>query len=170
MASSVAVPLETQFGQIAGVSQMTSISTLGNGHNPSDHGWDRGRQPVIEVSWTHAKAYVAWLSTKTGKPYRLLGEAEYEYATRAGMQTAYPWGNDIGKNNANCRRCGSQWDNKQPASVGSFAPNGFGLNDMVGNVWAWTEDCYHDRYDGAPLDGTAWTIGDCSPYHPRRFL
>jgi formylglycine-generating enzyme required for sulfatase activity len=132
-----------------------------NGYKPSDQGWGRGRRPVIYVSWDDAKAYVAWLSTKTGKPYRLLRVAEYEYATRAGTQTAYPWGNDIGKNNANCERCGSQWDNKQPASVGSFAANGFGLYDMVGNVWAWTEDCYNTTYDGAPPDGTAWTTGQC---------
>ena len=79
-----------------------------------------------------------------------------------GRQTAYPWGNAIGKNNANCDGCGSQWDNKQTAPVGSFAPNGFGLYDMVGNVWEWTEDCYHDSYDGAPADGSAWTGGDCS--------
>jgi formylglycine-generating enzyme required for sulfatase activity len=95
---------------------------------------------VINVSWDDAKAYVAWLSKKTGKDYRLLTEAEYEYATRAGTQTAYPWGNDIGKNNANCDGCGSQWDNEQTAPVGSFAPNSFGLYDMVGNVWQWVED------------------------------
>jgi formylglycine-generating enzyme required for sulfatase activity len=100
-----------------------------NGYKPSDQGWGRGRRPVINVSWDDAKAYVAWLSTKTSKPYRLLREAEYEYATRAGTLTAYPWDNDIGKNNANCERCGSQWDNKQPASVGSFAANRFGLYD-----------------------------------------
>jgi len=113
------------------------------------------------VSWDDAKAYVAWLAKKTGKPYRLLTEAEYEYAARAGTTTAYPWGNAIGKNNANCDGCGSQWDNKQTAPVGSFAANDFGLFDMVGNVWAWTEDCFHDSYNGAPTDGSAWTSGDC---------
>ena len=114
------------------------------------------------MSWDDAKAYVAWLSKLTGKSYRLLSEAEYEYATRAGTQTAYPWGNAIGENNANCNGCGSQWDNRQTAPVGSFAPNQFGLYDMVGNVWEWTEDCYHDSYGGAPSDGAAWTSGDCS--------
>ena len=116
---------------------------------------------MINVSWDDAKAYVAWLSKKTGEDYRLLTEAEYEYATRAGTQTAYPWGNDIGKNNANCDGCGSQWDNEQTAPVGSFAPNSFGLYDMVGNVWQWVEDCYHQDYNGAPTDGSAWTTGDC---------
>ena len=132
-----------------------------NGYRPSDQGWGRGQRPVINVLWDDAKAYVAWLAKKTGKPYRLLTEAEYEYAARAGTTTAYPWGGAIGKNNANCDGCGSRWDNKQTAPVGSFAPNGFGLYDMVGNVWAWTEDCYHDSYIGAPTDGSAWTSGDC---------
>ena len=128
----------------------------------SDSGWGRGRQPVINVSWDDAQSYVAWLSRITGKEYRLLSEAEYEYAARAGTQTAYPWGDDIGKNNANCDGCGSQWDNKQTAPVGSFAANGFGLYDTVGNVWEWTEDCHHNNYNGAPVDGTAWTGDDCS--------
>ena len=130
-----------------------------NGYKPPDAGWGRGRRPAIVVSWDDANAYVAWLSKLTGKSYRLLSEAEYEYATRAGTQTAYPWGNAIGKNNANCNGCGSQWDNRQTAPVGSFAPNQFGLYDMVGNVWEWTEDCYHDSYGGAPSDGAAWTCG-----------
>jgi formylglycine-generating enzyme required for sulfatase activity len=103
----------------------------------------------------------------TGKTYRLLSEAEYEYATRAGTNTAYPWGDDIGKNNANCNGCGSQWDGKQPAPVGSFVPNKFGLYDAVGNVWTWIEDCSHPNYDGAPVDGSAWmdaNDGDCTDH------
>ena len=132
-------------------------------YKPSDEGWGRGRRPVINVSWDDAKAYAAWLSKKTGKPYRLLTGAEYEYATRAGTQTAYPWGNTIGTNNANCHACGSQWDARQTAPVGSFPPNGFGLYDMVGNVEEWMEDCYHESYVGAPTDGSAWIEGaDCS--------
>jgi formylglycine-generating enzyme required for sulfatase activity len=104
-----------------------------------------------------ATSYVAWLSNKTSKPYRLLTEPEYEYAMRAGTQTAYWWGNDIGKGNANCDGCGSRWDGRQTAPVGSFAPNEFGLYDMSGNVWEWVEDCWHDSYRGSPLDGSAWT-------------
>jgi formylglycine-generating enzyme required for sulfatase activity len=65
-------------------------------------------------------------------------------------------------NNANCKSCGSPWDGAQSAPVGSFPPNAFGLYDMVGNVFEWTEDCWHDNYDGAPTDGSAWTTGDCS--------
>ena len=92
----------------------------------SDSGWGRGRRPVINVSWDDAQAYVKWLSSITGKPYRLLSEAEYEYAARAGNQTRYPWGDEIklnGKPMANCRGCGSQWDGEQTAPVGSFTPN-----------------------------------------------
>jgi len=87
---------------------------------PSDGGYGRGRQPVINVTWYDAQQYAAWLSRMTGKPYRLLSEAEFEYAARAGTLTAYPWGDEIGRNNANCAGCGSKWDNKQPAPVGSL--------------------------------------------------
>ena len=128
-----------------------------------DAGWGRGTQPVIYVSWDDAQAYVAWLSRMTGKAYRLLTEAEWEYAARGGTQTAYSWGDEVGNGNANCNGCGSQWDNKRSAPVGSFAPNAFGLHDMHGNVWEWVEDCFHNNYSGAPTDGAPWTEGaDCS--------
>lgn len=128
----------------------------------SDEGWGRGRQPVINVSLDDAKRYTAWLSRMTGKPYRLLTEAEYEYAARAGTQTEYYWGDEIGENHANCADCGSPpWGGKQTAPVGSFAPNDFGLYDMVGNVYELIEDCYHRSYDNAPTDGSAW-LGQCS--------
>ncbi len=133
-------------------------------HRPIDSGWGRGQRPVINVSWEDAQQYVAWLVKVTGKPYRLLSEAEYEYATRGGTTTAYPWGDDLGKNNANCNDCGSQWDDKQTAPVGSFTPNKFGLYDMVGNLFEWTEDCWHSNYNGAPTDGSPWLEaggGDC---------
>jgi formylglycine-generating enzyme required for sulfatase activity len=113
------------------------------------------------VCWDDAKAYVAWIAKLTGKPYRLLTEAEFEYAARAGAQTVYPWGDTIGNNNANCDGCGSQWGGRQTAPVGSFAANAFGLYDMAGNVEEWTEDCYHENYKGAPTDGSAWTSGAC---------
>jgi formylglycine-generating enzyme required for sulfatase activity len=129
----------------------------------SDATFGRGRQPLINVTWDDAQRYVAWLSRTTGKPYRLLSEAEWEYAARAGTQTAYSWGDEIGKGNANCNGCGSQWDSNQPAPVGSFAPNQFGLYDMHGNVWEWVEDCVHNNYNRAPKDGSPWTAdGDCS--------
>jgi formylglycine-generating enzyme required for sulfatase activity len=125
-------------------------------HRPIDYGWGRDRQPVISVSWNDAKAYVAWLSKMTGKDYRLPTEAEWEYAARAGTTTAYYWGDEIGENNTNCNGCGSELGGKQTAPVGSFAPNAFGLYDMFGNVWDWVEDCYHNNYQGAPTDGSAW--------------
>jgi formylglycine-generating enzyme required for sulfatase activity len=134
---------------------MASGGCLSN-HRPSDAGWGRGRRPVIDVSWNDAQEYVTWLSRKTGKTYRLLTEAEWEYAARAGTTTKYPWGNDIGKGNANCNGCGSQWDNKHSAPVGSFEANAFGLHDMHGNVWEWVEDTQHANYKGAPTDGAAW--------------
>jgi len=128
-----------------------------------DAGSGRGSQPVVYVSWNDAQAYVAWLSRMTGKAYRLLTEAEWEYAARAGTATGYPWGDKIGKENANCDGCDSQGDERQTAPVGSFAPNAFGLHDMDGNVWEWVEDCYHENYNAAPKDGSAWTEGgDCS--------
>jgi formylglycine-generating enzyme required for sulfatase activity len=128
--------------------------------NTKDAGWGRGRQPAINVSWDDTKTYVAWLSRITGKTYRLLSEAEWEYAARAGSQTAYPWGDGIGKGNANCNGCASQWDNKQAAPVGQFPANAFGLHDMHGNVWEWVEDC-KANYNEAPTDGSGWTPGDC---------
>ena len=117
---------------------------------------------MINVSWHDAVAYVQWLSDKTGESYRLPSEAEWEYAARAGSKKKYSWGNDIGHNRANCDGCGSQWDDKRTAPVGSFSPNAWGLYDMHGNLWEWVQDCWNDTYQGAPADGSAWTRGDCS--------
>ena len=111
--------------------------------------------PVYDVSWEDAQRYVAWFSEMTGKPYRLLTESEWEYAARAGTTTAYPWGDEIGaagELTANCGEC----------VVGSLEPNAFGLSGMVGTVWQWVQDCYHNSYTGAPTDGSAWTGGTCS--------
>jgi formylglycine-generating enzyme required for sulfatase activity len=133
--------------------------------NVNDSGFGHGRRPAINVSWDDAQTYVKWLSRITGKDYRLLSEAEYEYAARGGTETKYQWGDDIklgGNAMANCVDCGSQWDGKRTAPVGSFAPNGFGLYDMVGNVFQWTTDCWHDSYSSAAADGSPWTSGDCN--------
>ena len=128
-------------------------------HRPYDYwGWGRGRRPVIMVSWHDAKAYCAWLSEQTGKRYRLPSESEWEYAARAGTETRYSWGDEIGVNRANGYVSGSKWSNRKTSPVGSFAPNGFGLYDMHGNVCEWVEDHWHDNYEGAPSDGSAWTI------------
>jgi formylglycine-generating enzyme required for sulfatase activity len=126
--------------------------------------WGRGEMPVINVSWVDAKQYVSWLSQLTGKHYRLLAEAEWEYAARADSNTRYSWGNDLGMGGANCDGCGSQWDLQQTAPVGSFKPNGFGLYDVHGNVWEWVEDSWHESYDRAPTDGSAWLQGGDPSY------
>ena len=123
-----------------------------------DH-WGRGRMPVINVSWGDAKQYLAWLSELTQKEYRLLTEAEWEYAARAGSTTRYFWGDDPRAGNANCDGCGSSWDRQQTAPVGSLKPNAFGLYDMLGNVWEWVEDSWHENYKGAPMDNSAWLRG-----------
>jgi formylglycine-generating enzyme required for sulfatase activity len=127
-----------------------------------DAGFGRSTKPVINVTWNDAQQYVAWLSKTAGQPYRLLTEAEWEYAARAGATTAYPWGEEVGEGNANCSGCGSAWDNRETSPAGSFKPNAFGLHDMAGNVWQWVQDCFHGDYGGAPTDGSAWTGGDCS--------
>lgn len=131
------------------------------GYRPDDEGWGRGSRPVIAVSWDDAQEYVAWLSRQTGQTYRLLSEAEWEYVARAGSETMYSWGNEIGSNRANCDGCGSQWDYRQTAPSGSFSPNAFGVYDMHGNVQEWVEDCRNNSYAGAPPDGSARRSGEC---------
>ena len=132
-----------------------------NDYRAGDEGFGRGAAPVINVSWDDATAYVAWLAKRTGRPYRLLSEAEWEYAGRAGASTKYAWGENIGHNNGNCDGCGSRWDNQKTAAVGSFKANAFGLHDMHGNVWEWVQDCYRDNYKGAPNDGSPVTSNVC---------
>jgi formylglycine-generating enzyme required for sulfatase activity len=133
-----------------------------NGYQPNDQGWGRSDHPVINVNWDDAQSYVRWLTSKTGHSYRLLSEAEYEYAARAGTTAPYYWGTDAGSGHTNCLGCGGQWSGRQTAPVGSFAPNAFGLYDMLGNVGQWTQDCYADTYGDAPSDGGASMRGDCS--------
>lgn len=123
--------------------------------------------PVVRVSWDEAQAYVAWLSRRAGRPYRLPSEAEWEYAARGGTTTAYYWGDDAGVGHTVCDDCGSAWDGKATAPVRSFAPNPFGLYDMLGQVFEWTRDCWNPSYAGAPADGSAWMTGDCA-VHPSR--
>ncbi len=147
------------------------------GYSPPSQDGSRGKRPVVNVSWHDAQIYVGWLNEKlrdlqpiaegapASGPYRLLSEADWEYAARAGTTTAYYWGEARRKGYANCDGCGSEWDNTQTAPVGSFPPNPFGLYDMAGNVLQWTQDCYHENYTGAPANGSAWItgpIGACS--------
>jgi formylglycine-generating enzyme required for sulfatase activity/CRP-like cAMP-binding protein/rhodanese-related sulfurtransferase len=121
----------------------------------------KDNEPVTKVSWLEAVKYAKWLSSQTGRKYRLPTEAEWEYAASAGVETHYPWGGKIGKNLANCFDCGSKWDSAGPTAVGSFKANRFGLYDVAGNVGEWVQDCANKNYDGAPVDGSAWQRGDC---------
>jgi len=114
------------------------------------------RHPVACVNWDDAKAYVAWMSAKTGKAYRLLSESEWEYAARAGSRSKYSWGNSISSSQAKYRQ-----NINKTTSVGSYAANSFGLHDMHGNVWEWVEDCWNRNYNGATSNGTASTAGNC---------
>lgn len=100
--------------------------------------------PVLCVSLGEVQAYIAWISAKTGRAYRLLTEAEYEYVNRAGARTDFWWGQEVGANHANCEGCGSLWDNRRTSPVGSFPANPFGLYDTTGDTWVWTSDCYSD--------------------------
>jgi formylglycine-generating enzyme required for sulfatase activity len=127
---------------------------------PDDHGWGRGDRPVINVSWDDAKAFLAWLSQRSGQRYRLPTEAEWEYTARAGTKTPFWWGRDVGAGRAQCDGCASP-TNKQTSPVGSFRPNGFGLFDTAGNAAEWVEDCWNDNYRNAPRDASAWMSGDC---------
>ena len=138
---------------------------------PDDYGWGRGNRPVTDINWQEARDYSRWITKETGSRCRLPTEAEWEYAARAGTTTEYalpaPGGsNDIKDQGlANCVRCGSKWDDKQTAPVGSFKPNAWGLYDMQGNVWEWTADCWHDNYANSPTDGRAWEAennGNCN--------
>jgi formylglycine-generating enzyme required for sulfatase activity len=134
------------------------------------------RHPAVCISWNDATAYVKWLAQSTGKAYRLPSESEWEYSVRAGSSTARPWGDDPDQA---CRYANVADQSKSPngitfnpkhecndgtfytATVGSYLANGFGLHDMIGNAWEWTEDCWNENYSGAPSDGSAWTSGNC---------
>ena len=124
-------------------------------HAADDQGWGRGRRPV-NVSWASAQEFLRWLGTKTGEEYRLLSEAEWEYAARAGTQTRYHFGDEISKSRANY---GGNVDTA--VTVGSYPANAFGLHDVHGNVWEWVADCWNDSYFDAPSDGSPWLTGDC---------
>lgn len=134
-----------------------------------DAGWGRGARPVMNVSWDDVQAFLRWMNSQVdGNPYRLPSEAEWEYAARAGSDTAFWWGNRISPDQANYD--GNFAYNNGPTGVyreqtlpvGSFAANPFGLFDVHGNVWEWVQDCYVDGYAGAPRDGSARSSSGCS--------
>jgi len=145
-------------------------------YTPPDKGWGRGRMPVINIRWDDARAYVKWLSSRTGKTYRLLSEAEREYVTRAGTTTPFWWGSSISTDQANYDGSFSYPPfsggptgviRERPLPVDAFAPNPWGLYQVHGNVYEWVEDCWHRSYQdgnspGAPTDGSPWTDDDCN--------
>lgn len=133
-----------------------------------DEGRGRGLMPVINVDWTDAQEYVRWLSSKTGHTYRLMTEAEWEYAARAGSKEAFSWGGKASHKYANygsdicCETVvkeNDQWHTTGP--VGQFKPNKFGLHDLHGNVWEWVQDCWDENAVTGPLDGSARETEDC---------
>ncbi len=138
-------------------------------HKPSDEGWGRGKNPVINVSWRDiTREFLPWLSRISGRTYRLLTEAEWEYAARAGTLSSFsvgPWITPKQANfDGNHTYGGSAKGEfrRKTVEVGSFKANDFGLHDIHGNVREWVEDCWHDNYQGAPTDGSAWTTGECN--------
>ena len=164
----IAIPFAAGKYEVTFAEWDACVAAGGCTHRPDDEGWGRGSRPVINVSWKDAQEYVSWLSRKTGKTYRLLSEAEWEYVARAGTTTEYWWGNEADHAHANygsdecCEGMAAgkdRWEHTSP--VGSFKPNAFGLYDTAGNVYEWVEDCQNDSYAGAPGDGRAWTSGSC---------
>lgn len=135
---------------------------------PENNGLVEQGMPVRYVSWDDAQVFLAWLNSATGQTYRLPTEAEWEYAARAGTSTPFSTGTCITSDQANSEGnafaiAGCQHDEhnrKQALPVASFEANTFGLHDMHGNVWEWVQDCWHENYDGAPTDGSAWVGSD----------
>lgn len=117
------------------------------------------RQPAVCVDYHEVQAYTQWLSKKTGHPYRMLSEAEREYGARAGSTGPFPFPFDkegeyqISKH---ANTYGPRDGYAYSSPVGSYPPNAFGVYDMHGNVYEWVADCWHDSYEGAPVDGSAW--------------
>ena len=142
---------EVTRGQFAAFVDATGYDAAKCSRNPGFTQTDT--HPVVCVSWNDAQAYINWLSEKSGRQYRLLTEAEWEYVARAGTTTAYHFGATISQSQANYGNA-----NKATVEVGSYPANAFGLHDMHGNVSEWVEDCHHNSYNGAPSDGRAWII------------
>ena len=127
----------------------------GCSHRPDDNGWGRGSRPVMNVSWNDAQEFVAWVNRNTNGGYRLPSEAQWEYAARAGTTTAYSTGGSISSSQAN-------FNVGTTTPVGSYAPNAWGLYDMHGNVYEWTQDCWVGNLSSHPSNGGANRSGDCS--------
>ena len=118
--------------------------------------------PVRDVSWDDAQVYLKWLTTTSGKPYRLPTEAEWEYAARGGTSSRFWWGEQMALGKADCKDCGPPWRSETPGKAGSFAPNPWGLYDVNGSVWEWVSDCWHNSFKDAPSDAKSWETPNCS--------
>jgi formylglycine-generating enzyme required for sulfatase activity/serine/threonine protein phosphatase PrpC len=129
---------------------------------PKSLGASKKTLPVVFVSWDDALAYTQWLSSQTGKKYRLPSEAQWEYAALADTATTYWWGRELGSGRAHCFNCDTGLNPRSPTSVGRFPANLFGLHDTAGNVAEWVSDCWHPNYQDAPTDGSVWEGGDCT--------
>jgi formylglycine-generating enzyme required for sulfatase activity len=166
---SITFPRRFAVGKYAVTFDEWDACVVGSGcdYRPADLGWGRGNRPVINVSWNDAKRYVAWLGAKTRKNYRLLSESEREYVTRAGAVTPFWWGSSISPQQANYDDAraygrGSRSEGRRKTvPVDSFGPNPWGLYNVHGNVWEWTEDCWNERNIGNPGDSSARTSGNC---------
>jgi len=130
---------------------------------PKDEGWSRGNRPVIGISYFDiVEQFIPWLNKTTGEVFSLPSEAQWEYAAKAGSKDNYAWGNDIDCLQARFSQFSGMCGNDRKTSlVKSFTPNDFGLYDMYGNVWEWTQDCWHSNYHMAPNDGSAWGNDHC---------
>ncbi len=182
---------EITHGEFDRFAVATGHASVGGCHVPQDGDWEFSlvadwrhpgfdqaeAAPAVCLSWREARAYAEWLAETTGRPYRLLSEAEWEYAARAGTETRRYWGDD--GNHAD--QCGfanaadatalatyAGWvtapcndGNLLTAAGGTYAANAFGLHDMLGNVWEWVEDCHEPDYLDVPADGSAWVPADC---------
>jgi formylglycine-generating enzyme required for sulfatase activity len=158
--------LETGYSTSTTCYRFSSLKNDGSWRDPGFA--QEGSHPAVCVSWDDANAYANWLAKKTGKPYRLPSEAEWEYAARAGTTTPFWWGSSVTPDQANYNGTyvygggGSKGVYRQgTVPVGSFAANPWGLYNVHGNAWQWTLDCWHDSYNGAPADGSAMTARNC---------
>jgi formylglycine-generating enzyme required for sulfatase activity len=153
----IALPLAVGRFEVTFLEWDACVRAGGCKHTPNDRGRGRGKRPVTNITWHDiTDHYLPWLSRVTGKAYRLLSEAEWEYAARAGTTTRFSTGPTITRSQAHFRDLGGQ------VQVGTFPPNAFGLHDMHGNAGELVQDCWNATYLGAPTDGSAWTKGSCA--------
>ena len=129
---------------------------------PKSNGVDKKTYPVTFVSWDDAHAYAQWLSSQTGKKYRLPSEAQWEYAALGNTDSRYWWGRQLDSGRAHCFNCDTGLNPREPTKVGRFPANAYGLHDTAGNVAEWVRDCWHPNYQDAPTDGSVWEGGDCT--------